>query len=258
MHIMIYYNFYVMMTPIFRLFFGGKAYCLRLVSATIIETKRNFAASFHALFHFNAMLTQQPLSGYIGKDDAQSTFVTKQDFRILEKLINYKLQIYKDCKIDEYILNTFDVFCNQLVHICISHHVLKKCYSKLYDLIMYPVMDKKINLEEDKSNTNLFKPLIFRLFPNLQAIWIDFYGYPNVLKSISRIRNFGFSFKAFQRLYCFKDFWNSTMSVNIYFNKKKTWIKKHLDEVRSILTAFDVQLKCHERGDVYIKIRNKI
>eukprot|EP01084_Bolivina_argentea_P156663 273028_1 len=178
------------------LFFGGN-YRIRVCSIRRMDTAANYQNFQHAFFWFDCMLT-----GSFMMKGKSNDVVTKFDTKIISGLIEKRLKEKKhgleeksdddnsDNKkhksyYDDYVLDTFHLFCNEKKCIVINLDYVSKYFtkSKMHELIMNSVeKDSKDSeecaqlIKENPENTyfkrNLCKEDIMILFPNLQKLVI--------------------------------------------------------------------------------------
>eukprot|EP01083_Nonionella_stella_P205330 747807_1 len=170
------------------LFFGGN-YRIRIESIILIKTCDNFQKYLKSLFYFDAMINgSDPLgSGY---DKMSPNDLSKVVSR-LRKLIDTECGSSKH-QIEEYIINTFHLFCLKKRQIIINLCFMDLYFKALYPFIMNSVQRGDTHWQNDMSTTNLFKPTIFALFHNVKEIIIyttasmvdDAHAYSFSLKSL--------------------------------------------------------------------------
>eukprot|EP01083_Nonionella_stella_P309316 1095071_1 len=170
------------------LFFGGD-YRIRIESIMVMRTRENFRKPLESLFYFDAMINgSDPLgSGY---DKMSPNDLSKVVSR-LRKLIDTECGSSKH-QIEEYIINTFHLFCLKKRQIIINLCFMDLYFKALYPFIMNSVQRGDTHWQNDMSTTNLFKPTIFALFHNVKEIIIyttasmvdDAHAYSFSLKSL--------------------------------------------------------------------------
>ena len=164
---------------------GDDGWGLRLQSIRIIKNNLNYQEFIHAFYIFDAMISLGSL------DQLTSDTKIKQiDIEIIQTLINYKLNdIHTDDNdinnIDQYMLDSFNLFCLKKKMIMIGMESLNKYFNGLSyllidkkNLINFGINDNKWSNDNDNKNNislNILKSdIIFnaKLFPNLEKIII--------------------------------------------------------------------------------------
>eukprot|EP01084_Bolivina_argentea_P186755 321814_1 len=130
---------------------------IQIESVCMMATSENFQQFFRALFVFDKMIS----SNYIfNKLDAP--MITDEDTELLKGLIKQKLEDVKGKnRYPRYICNTFDAFINHKSQIVVNLYNIHNYFSKISDLIMQP------------ATSNLFKPILLKLFKNIKTIIIQ-------------------------------------------------------------------------------------
>eukprot|EP01083_Nonionella_stella_P281162 956667_1 len=120
----------------------------------------NFEVFFRALCKLNAMFN----GSYVSKKD-----LSRHDRLVLSSLIKWKLgEKDIDGKIDQYMLNTFNAFCQHKRHIVLHYFDLyNKNDAVLVNTIFYR-MEKGLVAE----NNNIFRKELFTMFQNITNIEI--------------------------------------------------------------------------------------
>ena len=154
------------------LWFGGfhriKLICLRLLS-----TKQNFKEFCRCLAHFDGMMT--------GAN--QKKLKKKNDEFIIVNLIKYGLTKQTNVQFDEYILSSFEAFCQNKREIILDLCLLTSANDKIRNLLMHPIeCDDTKRVDDDF--TNLFRIDLLTLFPNAQSVIVDTYEYSLSMSSI--------------------------------------------------------------------------
>eukprot|EP01083_Nonionella_stella_P135785 413039_1 len=150
------------------LFMGGH-YRIKIESVRILKGKggqcQNFEVFFGALCKFNKMFNGGCATKY-GSDK-----VSSDEILILSSLIKWKMgQKEAAGKIDRYVLDTFQSFCQNKQLIVLDYGDL--CGSNdesLRDLIFYG-MNETERAKEEK--TNIFRKDLFQIFQNIKNIEI--------------------------------------------------------------------------------------
>ena len=197
------------------LFFNGY-FNLRIEAITLIETCTKFELCNEALFVFDAMLNASDLEimDYQNQDGIIYKKIDKRCKYILEKLIKIRLKQVEvqKTKMNPYIVETFDLFCDQREEIVLNNTIINNQYKVIENIIMYPLESKhtmSIVSHPNKSNYNLFKPVAFDLFPNLSEINL-----------IMEQKKYGFSFKDLINLYSDLKNWKQSTKLHLKF---KDW-----------------------------------
>eukprot|EP01083_Nonionella_stella_P233048 821504_1 len=148
-----------------RLWMGGSAlFGMKLETVRIIGKGANFDPYFKALFYLDCMLTSNNIQG--------TQKPTSSDYLMLYELINTS-------KAPKYVQKTLESYTKNKTDISIDMGRLE-FFGKLNELIV----DKRLMKEErEKCNIefkpngpvkfNLLKPIVFKPFHNLQALWIE-------------------------------------------------------------------------------------
>eukprot|EP01084_Bolivina_argentea_P265262 449553_1 len=148
-----------------RLFVGGdrRLERLRVESIRSIDTAENFQNFFHCFYVFDMMISGARKPGTIFESDID----------ILNTLINNKLNINSKSKLNQYIVETFDLYLSQKTEITIHLPLLHKYFKgKMSDFIMHYVLEereRKIQCENGKNIdfANVFKAKTFEIFPKI-------------------------------------------------------------------------------------------
>ena len=102
----------------------------------------------------------------------QKWLVNQQDVDLLYNLINYKVNngINSDSNIPQYIINTFDIFTNSTTQITLNLPIIYTHFMNMKDFLMNDVKGAVEWQEKLDGDINLFKPIIFVVFPNVNKI----------------------------------------------------------------------------------------
>eukprot|EP01083_Nonionella_stella_P173475 598520_1 len=153
------------------LFMGGH-YRIKIESVRILKGKggqcQNFEVFFGALCKFNKMFN----GDYAKKEGHRSGEGVSSDERlILSSLIKWKMgQKEAAGKIDRYVLDTFQSFCQNKQLIVLDYDKLCRWNDEsLRDLIFYG-MNETERAKEEK--TNIFRKDLFQIFQNIKNIEI--------------------------------------------------------------------------------------
>eukprot|EP01083_Nonionella_stella_P268420 907395_1 len=157
------------------LFCGGE-YRIRIESVVIIRTKDNYRQFFRALFYFDCMLNGSLLGGHHVKK------ITTSNNQTIKSLIHHKLEIQPN-SYPNYINETFTAFTENKKEIFFNLHGIHMNLHALSALMLYSLTKTKIiNPMKVRNRTrrvsivgerkNMFKPLLFDLFPNANVITI--------------------------------------------------------------------------------------
>eukprot|EP01083_Nonionella_stella_P092956 260337_1 len=152
---------------------------LRLESIIVIKTTINHQKYFRPFYMFDCMLSGMSAVNFdfdIHRDPRQDIFnVSAWDIEVLNDLIYHKLhgRPHKR-KHDPYVVDTFNVFCFKKEDIHISFHFLARYFPELSDLITHPIINYGENGsgEEVDDTSNLLKPHIFQILPNVKKVTI--------------------------------------------------------------------------------------
>lgn len=130
------------------LFFGGK-YKIRMESILLVKTASNYALFFHALFWMDCMLSGSDMDG-CGDE------VGPKDKELIMRLLNKQTKGAGHKRIDQYISDTFDLFCSSKKSITINMHYVRLHYKEIFDLI----------------EVKLFRQVIPNVFPSVDSVRI--------------------------------------------------------------------------------------
>eukprot|EP01084_Bolivina_argentea_P170121 294799_1 len=160
-----------------HLYCGGQ-YRIRLESVRIAQGWKNYHEFFAALFHLDVMLT----SGYLYDGKKQSESVTKET-RMISLLIDHELTGNRDfgIEIDDYILETFHVYCTAKRTIFFGIRDILKDWKELPNLFLnlvgehyYSESDSEEKYDENKANKMIgIKDKVFKLFKNLETVHLN-------------------------------------------------------------------------------------
>ena len=150
-----------------RLWFGSLGHKVEVASVIIIESALNYKRSMDAFWKFDAILSgQRPME------------VSARDVVILDSAIASALgePFAANPNIDADVLDNFFAFTRHKTHIVLYLRELDReemhNIKELTDFVMHNIkMQYVANIPDD--DTNVLKPRIFELFPNLQQITID-------------------------------------------------------------------------------------
>ena len=131
-----------------------------------MESRVNYKAMSEALFYFDAMLDGEELE-IIQQNPAKYRQINAINKKVIEKLM------VNEDDIDAYVRETFAAFCNKRERIILKREVIKSQYHSILDLILFSTKPQSLTTAPTQTN-NLFKPVIFNLFPNLKEIRIDY------------------------------------------------------------------------------------
>ena len=149
-----------------RVFNGGK-YMIRVESVCIVDTNQNFEVIFHALFYFDAMISD----GHFSRD-----FVIKsKDTTIINKLLKDSSQF------DPYIHSMFRSYIRNKIRININMKGLSRLTQKQSGVIIKgnvkamstDYAHNYLDFDEDDFYDNLIKKAIFRYLPYARIITIN-------------------------------------------------------------------------------------
>eukprot|EP01084_Bolivina_argentea_P007035 13251_1 len=177
-----------------RLFIGG-AWPIRVIGITNIRTKEKFARFLGPLFCFDCMIGGATIS------EQNKPHLSETYHSFITKLIKQKIKIdgyQNDCH--EYINNSFEAFANHKTEIVMNLMDIKKTFGAMQSIIMNDIIAKNhdiVNITNEINSDNLFKPVIFKLFPNITKLVLftagigfrmQYYSYPiNLLSLLSLI-----------------------------------------------------------------------
>eukprot|EP01084_Bolivina_argentea_P093077 167418_1 len=149
------------------LWMGGR-YPIKLETIKIKTTEQleNYSEYFKTLFYFECMI----LGVNMKKEDNEDSQLTKKDYKLLSNLINQNLGTNNN-NYPNYINNTFEAFVYNKKQIVINLLYVELYFGAIKDLLFYPI-SKYIRNEKTGKNsmTNLFKPILFKLFSNVESI----------------------------------------------------------------------------------------
>ena len=157
-----------------RLFFGG-SWRIKIEGITIVEVQINFQPVFVCLTQFDGMVSGRAM---------KKELVQKRDRKLLGKLIRNQLSEKKPSDaVDDhqkFVYRTFDCFCTNKAQIVLSLERLELFSDEgIRDHIMYKMRDSfeptegdPVAMSMEKQRTNLFRPSLLELFPNLRSILV--------------------------------------------------------------------------------------
>eukprot|EP01084_Bolivina_argentea_P102153 183054_1 len=134
-----------------RLFFGAK-YRMRVSTVRIIKTNTNYELFIKPLYYLDCMVNGTEM------DPNDPPNITSKDHTILSRLIKHEITNQTKNIYEEYVHNTFKVWCNQKTRIIIDLFYLHTSFFALKQLII--------------SDENLINSDILKLFKNIDAIII--------------------------------------------------------------------------------------
>eukprot|EP01084_Bolivina_argentea_P289188 496526_1 len=148
-----------------HLFTGGK-WRLKIYGITFQHNGQNFAPFFKALFFFDCMLNGSKMYW----DGNEIPKMDKEDYIKLKNLIQHKINsnAFRN-EYPEYINDTFEAYTNNKKQIILNLHWIHRYFTEIETLILYTLADGEVD-ETLVYRYNLFKPIIFELFPNLVDI----------------------------------------------------------------------------------------
>eukprot|EP01084_Bolivina_argentea_P299460 516196_1 len=164
-----------------RLFMSGQ-FRLRIVSIRIIETSQNFERFLHTMYVFDAMISGVDSFAHAVYHDGLVD-VLSSDVSLLDKLISTALNstYQQTVDIDQYILDTFNLFRNKKTALTIHMLFLDTNFPKISHFLMHSVGKTSRNgksTEEtkdiaDNKLLNVLNTKILEIFPNLQQVEIN-------------------------------------------------------------------------------------
>merc|ERR1712192_52268 len=145
-------------------FFFGSLFKLRLETLMLVESAKNYKQSIGAFYKFDALLSGVKMDGKMAE-------VSEVEFDIVDSCIESVLgEPCSDSKLDDFILDNFYAFTQQKTRITLVTPLIDMVKNKSFvDLIMHPLSEQGAD-DVSADDTNLFKPLLFKLFPNLTQI----------------------------------------------------------------------------------------
>eukprot|EP01084_Bolivina_argentea_P037924 70127_1 len=144
-----------------RIFFGGR-FVLEIESIIIIENANNYQKYMSAFWKFDCMLSGQPTG---------DLHITQKDIDILYTAIEYGDDYKHNQELDHYIKDTFYLFTQRKTQIVLCLYEIDKIENRSFvELIMHPIQAQRMPIYDP--NTNLFKKILFELFPNLNQLVI--------------------------------------------------------------------------------------
>ena len=147
----------------------GNIYGVSVEDVVIVASSRAYRHSVAALDLFDAVLSGQSVRG-LKVDETQSEIL---EFCI-KTALNEKV-LLKPVAVDQYVLDNFYCFQQSKKQIRLRPSRLNKDDEYLKNLIFYGV-SRSIKVPDD--NTNIFRPFLFKLFPNLVelVLWNGLYA----------------------------------------------------------------------------------
>eukprot|EP01084_Bolivina_argentea_P088413 159626_1 len=201
-----------------RLWIGGHL-SLRVETIKTMETSINFYRYLKPLFYFDCMLTGCLMNRKTSED------ITNDDYVVLLNLIKYELGVNElgKYKYPSYINNTFKVLTNAKTQIVFDLCQIEQHFWRISKLIMNAILYEEpidndgfekqfwdeinnpvfrvIHSEKEKSTEkllnaklfqriNLFNPIIFNLFSNLETVVINTTSAIGGYGDITKVRDF--------------------------------------------------------------------
>ena len=157
-----------------RLFMGGR-YMLQLETVRIVETKNNYCRFLHAFQVFDHLLSGIPRTA------------KKADTRIVEGAVSGYLST-KQNGYHQFVNDTFRHFCAQKTHIFLRLWNMEKYIKnkEFLSLIMNVIKQRWEYSDVLDDDVNLFKPVMFELFSNVQELVIATRWYAFNLERMSQ------------------------------------------------------------------------
>eukprot|EP01083_Nonionella_stella_P018436 51372_1 len=156
-----------------RLWMGGH-YRMKIETVRIMTTAKTYNRYLSSLFYFDRMVTN--VAAASAYDDCHPT---NTDYLILCDLSRYKMKQDNYGTHPQYILKTFEAYTKHKTHIVINLHFLDFYCPKLSHLITHKLKQKEIRGKKQleynmngQTNTNILKPVIFKIFDNAQTLII--------------------------------------------------------------------------------------
>lgn len=148
-----------------RLYCGGNyRICVQSVRFQVDGIWKNYEEFIHAMFVLDGMVSGAPIHS--------KNKPTSKDIMIISSLIEYELNTKKSLseEYDEYMLNTFRLYCTNKKTVVFSMSDVEKRFKGLSSLL-FCALERNCIIDEN-SEQNLVKQTIFNLFGNLETIRI--------------------------------------------------------------------------------------
>ncbi|NRA43278.1 MAG: hypothetical protein HRU21_13395, partial [Pseudomonadales bacterium] len=149
-----------------RLWFGS-IYKVEVASVIIIASALNYRRSMDAFWKFDAILS--------GQRNMNEIEVSTRDVDIVRAAMASALgePFAANPNCDAYALDNFFAFTRHKTHVVLDLYQLNQMKDRrLTDFVMHNIKKQEAH-DITYDDTNILKPLIFRLFPNLQQITIE-------------------------------------------------------------------------------------
>eukprot|EP01084_Bolivina_argentea_P022656 42110_1 len=180
-----------------RLFFGG-SWRTKIEAIRMLRTKINFGKYFHWLTYFDGMVNGTVMD----RDTIRREYKSKAR-KTMKQLIKSTVESIpvadakvlcmkknNEIKLNKYLYQTFECFCRHKQQIVLPLEKLQNyCDEILRNIIMHPMVCYNSKYYLSNNKTNLFRELLFKIFPNLSSIVI-----------YSRPRTYAFSLVALLNL----------------------------------------------------------
>ena len=157
-------------------FFFGSLFKLQLETLILVDSAKNYKQSFGAFYKFDAALSGADIGA-----------VSRTEFELFDNCIKSVFgEPFANSQLDAFILDNFYAFTQHKTRIVLFPADIAEVANKSFvDMIMHPLSSRH-GADDD---TNLFKPLLLKLFPNLtqitmQTSWGRVYNF-NLLSLLS-------------------------------------------------------------------------
>jgi len=162
-----------------RLWMGGRR-PLKLETVRVVETQKNYQRFLRAFHLFDLMLC--------GDWDHQK--VSKTDVRIVGGAVSKYLGIGNN-GYHSFVNDTFRHFCARKTQIILNlNYMEERVKNKDFVSLVMNELKRRWYLADWDDDTNLFKPVLFELFGNVQEMVIDATG--NYVFNLERLPQYAF------------------------------------------------------------------
>ena len=225
-----------------RLMMGGR-YKLEMESVRIIETGDNYSKFMRAFHLFDCML-----SG----DWPYGAAVRNADIRVVKASINERLDIKRN-GYAEYVNNTFHLFCERKTQLILNLCEMDRDIANetFVSIIMKPLRQQGASRMQ-LNNNNIFKPVVFRLFPNVQEIIMYTTG------NFERAYSFNI-LKFFRHYLCLSPLSKALKKIQL-IDRKFKWLKQVFhDEMTQYAEerAWDLEFKSTDLNGARLVLERK-
>ena len=155
---------------IYRLFYGNDKHPINITSIRMIESSLNFEYLVGAMTALDNCISNQIRN----EVSASHKYGEK-----LSVLFNYIINGKLEKKWNKYVYDTFHCFTRnkQIIHISVGALKLLVKDKDLLNLICYKLDDNNFEIIDEENLTNLIRPHLFKIFENVQEIYVETFDY---------------------------------------------------------------------------------